>query len=75
MGISWIHWPPFEGPFSCRAHYGWRGHIPDGTMLEVRPRDPGTRAEIPEHLCYFLNGEFMGAYLIERRRRQRARRK
>jgi hypothetical protein len=31
----------------CEATgYGWRGHMSDGTMLEVRPRDPGTRAEI-----------------------------
>jgi hypothetical protein len=60
----------------CEAtDHGWRGRMPDGTMLEVKPRDPDTRAEIPEEVYCFQNGEFTGAYLIERRRRQQARRK
>jgi hypothetical protein len=55
--------------------FGWRGRMPDGSVLEMRSAHPGVHAEIPEHhLQYFLNGELVGAYLIECRRRKRARR-
>jgi hypothetical protein len=56
--------------------YGWMGRMPDGSVLEARSADPGVHAEIPDdHLQWFSNGELVGAYLIERKRRKRARRK
>jgi hypothetical protein len=55
--------------------WGWRGRLPNDSVLEVRSAHPGVRAQIPEHhLRWISNGELIGAYLIERRRRQRARR-
>jgi hypothetical protein len=58
-----------------RTDYGWCGILPDGGVLEVKSAHPGVHAEIPEHhLRWISNGECIGAYLIERRRRQRARR-
>jgi hypothetical protein len=57
-----------------RTGFGWRGLMPDGSVLEARSAHPGVHAEIPDdHLQWFSNGELMGAYLIERRRRKRAR--
>jgi hypothetical protein len=54
--------------------FGWRGLMPDGSVLEVRSAHPGVHAEIPDdHLRWFSNSELVGAYLIERRRRKRAR--
>jgi hypothetical protein len=55
--------------------YGWHGRLPNDSVLEVRSAHPGVRAEVPEHhLRWVANGELIGAYLIERRRRKRARR-
>jgi hypothetical protein len=57
------------------TEYGWCGILPNDSVLEVRSAHPGVHAQIPEHhLRWVSNGELMGAYLIERRRRQRARR-
>jgi hypothetical protein len=56
--------------------FGWRGTMPDGSAIAVRSDYPGVRAEIPDdHLRCISNGELVGAYLIERRRRKRARRR
>jgi hypothetical protein len=55
--------------------YGWRGIMPNDSVLEVRSAHSGVHAEIPEHhLRWISNGELIGAYLIERRRRKRTRR-
>jgi hypothetical protein len=69
--------------------YGWTGILPNGSMLEMRSADPGVHAEIPDgdmwgrapdgRLLPCLeerssDGQLIGAYLIERRRRKRARR-
>jgi hypothetical protein len=49
--------------------YGWTGIMPDGGALEVRSAHPGV-AQIPDHhLRWVADGELVGAYLIERRRR------
>jgi hypothetical protein len=57
-----------------RTGFGWRGIMPDGGAIEVRSAHPGVHAEIPEHhLRWTSHGECIGAYLIERRRRKRAR--
>jgi hypothetical protein len=56
------------------TEFGWRGIMPNDSVLEVRSDHPGVHAQIPEHhLRWFSNSELMGAYLIERRRRKRAR--
>jgi hypothetical protein len=55
--------------------YGWTGIMPDGSVLAARSAHPGVHAQIPDHhLRWRRDGELIGAYLIERRRRKRARR-
>jgi hypothetical protein len=58
------------------TEFGWRGIMPNDSVLEVRSAHPGVHAQIPEHhLRWRRDGELIGAYLIEHRRRKRARRK
>jgi hypothetical protein len=59
-----------------RTDDGWRGILPNGGAIEVRSDYPGARAQIPDHHLQVrsCNGDLIGAYLIERRRRRRARR-
>jgi hypothetical protein len=56
--------------------FGWRGIMPNGSVMETRSAHPGVRAQIPEHhLRWISHGKCIGAYLIERRRSKRVRRK
>jgi hypothetical protein len=62
----------------CRpVGLGWHGILPNGGVLEVKSTPSGGRAEIPEHhlWCRSADGLIVGAWLIERSRRKRARRK
>jgi len=71
-----------------QTDFGWRGILPSGGLLEMRSDTPGVCAEIPDGgvwgrtadgrllPClkeYSSDGQLIGAYLIERRRRKRAR--
>jgi hypothetical protein len=56
--------------------YGWTGIMPNGGAIEGRSDHPGVHAQIPDHhLRWRRDGELVGVYLIEHRRRKRARRK
>jgi hypothetical protein len=50
-----------------QQQFGWRGIMPNGSVIETRSAHPGVHAQTPEHhLRWTSNGECMGAYLIER---------